>query len=113
MNPGPFAKRFKDRNSWTNSNYYTWGVMPWGFNNVDRIKNMWNNIRNDKGLDKIKIFIEFENPIYLNSIEIDSLFTDTITSTITSVNGLSSSYINYSNFYLIGQDSIHTKLSFI
>ncbi len=113
MDPGPLSRRFNGRNSWTNNAYYTWGVLPWGFNKVDRIQQIWNNIRNDKGLNKIKLFIEFDNPIYLNSIEVDSLFTDSITTTVTDVNNISTSYDNYSSFYLIGQDSVHTKLSFI
>ncbi len=47
--------------------------MPWGFMKVDRIQQICNNMRNDNSLNKIKVFIEFDKPVYINSIEIDSL----------------------------------------
>ncbi len=113
MNPGPFKKRFDGRSSWTNNNYYTWSVLPMGFNKVDMIKTIWNNIRVNQNMDTISIYISFDNPVYLSSIEIDSLFSDTVVTTITSVNNIVETYDNYTSFYLLGQDSIHTKLSFL
>lgn len=112
-NIGMFSKKFNGRSTWTNPDYYNWGVLPLNFMGIDKIRRIMSQVREDKDLDYIEINLDLNEPTYLNSLEMDILFADSFDVIISDENDFITNYNSPTSFYLLGQDNVRTKINFL
>lgn len=109
---GIFKKKTNNENSLLNPDYYNFGVFPLGFISPLKMQNIFNEIRFNKNLNEIIFVLNLEQPTFLNNLKIDIIWANNIKIELVDVNNKVSFYETKTNYYLVGQDQISTKINF-
>ena len=109
---GIFKKRTSNENTLLNPEYYNFGVFPLGFISPLKMRSILDACRYNKSLNEITITLNLNQPTYLNNVKIDIIYVNDIKIELVDEANRMSSYETKTNFYLVGQDKISTKINF-
>lgn len=111
-NIGIFKKKTGNETTLLNPDYYNYGVLPWGFKNSNSTKQMLKESRTNKNMNEIIYTLSLDEPTYINNLSLNIILADELELELIDEQGISISYSTKTNYYLVSQDQIKTKINF-
>lgn len=109
---GIFSKKTGHKPTFTDTEYYNFGTLPWNFLSTNQIQTIFTKLKISDKIQNTKIVINLEQPTFINNISINVIWADDVSLDLLDENGNWLYYSTNTNFYLVGQDQITTKINF-